>query len=230
MLIMKRQFKKMAASLIVAGLVVSGVSTGVVFAASADLGSSVAVSVSNDSVKEMLLIAIEDELMAQAEYKVILDTFDLQRPISNLLKAKENHINLLTTLLKEYDVAIPNKDYASLVTVSASVEAAIEVGISNEKNNIAMYENFLKKDLPKNVKDVFTALLNASKKHLAAFERQKDGTCTGDGTGFQNGNGNRAGKQAGCNGTGTGNDNGNGRRGNGGKGNRGASQGSCIVS
>jgi Uncharacterized protein domain (DUF2202). len=37
-----------------------------------------------------------------------------------------------------------------------------------------MYENFLKEDLDEDVKLVFERLLNASKNHLQAFERQVD--------------------------------------------------------
>lgn len=225
MLNMKSQLKKMAVSMLAAGLLLTGIYGGATAnAASIDLGSTGALSDTDYTVEEMLVYAIEDENLAQAEYAAIMNAFGVQRPFSNIIKAEATHISLLTPLLKEYGVAIPEKDWASLVTVPVSIEEAYSVGITAEKNNIAMYENFLKKDIPVDVKDVFTALLNASNNHLAAFERQGDGSCINNGIGSSNGMGNGKGNRG----------NGNMSRANGsiggfGQGNRSALQGSCIT-
>lgn len=221
MLNMKRPFQKMAISLMAVGLLVTGVSVGATaFAASTEYEATATPTDSNYTVEEMLAAAIEAEYLAQAEYNAIMNTFGVQRPYSNMIKAEANHISLLTSLLKEYGVTIPDKDWASLVTVPASLDLAYEAGITAEKNSITMYENFLNKDIPADVKDVFTSLLTASERHLTSFERQKDGDCTGDGNGFNNGNGKRNGRRMG----GAGNGNGGC-----GQGNNGILQGSCIL-
>ncbi|MPN01584.1 hypothetical protein SDC9_148794 [bioreactor metagenome] len=124
-------------------------------------------------------------------------------------------------LFEEYGVSIPEKDWESMITVPASIEEAYAAGVDAEEKNIAMYESFLNKDLPDDVKDVFERLMNASDRHLTAFERQVDGTGCGsgtcDGTGYGNGyktgtcngmqretgNNGAGGRAMGCQGTGT---------------------------
>jgi len=178
MLNMKRRLKKMAGSLLAAGLLVTGLSAGATaFAANTGLGAAGALTDSDYTLEEMLVFAIEDEHLAQTEYDAIMDSFGVQKPFSNIIKAETTHISLLTPLLEEYGVSVPNKDWESLVTAPESLDAAYEAGIAAEENNIAMYENFLKKDIPDDVREVFTLLLNASEKHLAAFQRQADATC-----------------------------------------------------
>lgn len=83
-----------------------------------------------------------------------------------------------------------------------------------------MYESFLKENLPDDVREVFEALMNASEKHLAAFQRQVDGVTGGSGNGNGNGNGSGTGIQTGK---------GNGGTGGNGQGNRNTSQENCIV-
>ena len=87
-----------------------------------------------------------------------------------------------------------------------------------------MYESFLKENLPDDVREVFESLMNASEKHLAAFQRQVDGVTGGSGNGA--GNGARNGNSTG-NGSQTGK--GNGGTGGNGQGNRNTSQENCIV-
>lgn len=224
---MKRQLKKMIGGLLVAGIVAAGISAGATAnAANSGLGATGALSDSEYTVKEMLVYAIEDEYLAQAEYDAIMDKFGVQRPFSNIIKEEATHISFLTPLLKEYSVTLPAKDWASMVTVPESLEAAYETGVTAEKNNIAMYESFLKKDLPEDVKDAFTALANASENHLAAFERWEDGACTVEGTGSCYGSGTGS-----CYGTGTGGrmGRGNGSCGGLGQGNRSSLHGSCVI-
>ena len=218
---MKRQIRKMTGRLLAAGLLVTGLTTGVTaYAANTDIGAAGA-SVDNEySLEEMLVYAIEDEYLAQAEYDVIMDTYGIQKPFSNIIKAEATHISLLEPLFEEYDVSVPEKDWESLVVVPETLDAAYAIGVDAEEKNIAMYESFLKENLPDDVREVFEALMNASEKHLAAFQRQVDGVTGGSGNGNGNGNGSGAGIQTGK---------GNGGTGGNGNGNRNASQNNCIL-
>lgn len=129
---MKRKLKKMTGSLLVAGLLVTGLSAGAkAYAAGTDLGTTGASSASNYSVNEILVYAIEDEYLAQAEYNTMIEKFGVQRPFSNIIKAEATHINLLTPLFEEYGATVPNKDWASLVTVPESLAVAYETGITS---------------------------------------------------------------------------------------------------
>ena len=185
---MKKQMGKVIGGLLVAGLMVTGVTTGLTtaYAANTTAGAAGVAVDTKYSLEKMLTYAIEDEYLAQTEYKVIMDTFDVQKPYSNIIKAEATHISLLEPLLKEYDVAVPQKDWKSLVIVPKTIEESYAVGVDAEKKNIAMYEKFLKENLPAEVKEVFEELKNGSEKHLAAFQRQVD---KASGNEIQNGKG-----------------------------------------
>ena len=227
MFIMRKQIRTITGKLLVAGLLVTGLTTGAsVYAANGGIGAVGASADTKYSLEEMLVYAIEDEYLAQAEYDVIMDTYGTKKPFSNIIKAEATHISLLEPLFEEYDVKVPVKDWESLVAVPESLDAAYEIGVEAEEKNIAMYESFLKENLPDNVREVFEDLMNASKKHLAAFQRQVDGV-TGEGQN-RKGNGSRDGSEKGLeNGIQTGK--GNGGTGGSGHGNRNGSTKNCVV-
>lgn len=161
----------------------------------------------------MLTYAIQDEYRAQAEYNAIMDKYGVQKPFSNIIRSEATHIDILLPLLKAYDVAVPKNDAANRVVVPESLEKSYAAGIEAEEKNIAMYESFLKEDLPDDVRVVMERLLANSKNHLAAFARAEDGKM-GQGQGMGKGNGNngqhsRMGmNHSGSNGTGNGMGNG----------------------
>lgn len=153
------------------------------------------------TVDEMLTYAIQDEFLAQAEYKVIMDAYGVQRPFVNIIKAEGTHIQRLLPLFAAHNVAVPQDTALEHTVKPDTLQAAYEAGVTAEVHNIAMYEAFLKQDnLPDDVRAVFEALMRASQNHLRAFEQN----ATKSGTGSMNsGNGN---SQTG----GRGNRNGNG--------------------
>ena len=185
---MKKQMGKVIGGVLVAGLMVTGLTTGLTtaYAANTNTGAAGVVVDTKYSLEKMLTYAIEDEYLAQTEYDVIMDTFDVQKPYSNIIKAEATHISLLEPLLKEYDVAVPQKDWKSLVVIPKTLEESYAIGVDAEEKNIAMYEKFLKEDLPAEVKEVFEELKSGSEKHLAAFQRQVD---KASGNEIQNGKG-----------------------------------------
>jgi len=195
-----------------------GTSGVTAFAGESDYGAAGASSAESYTLEEMLDYALEDEYLAKAEYEKIMDEYGEQRPFMNIMEAEKTHIELLLPLFEAYGIDVASDDSADYVVIPASVEEALEVGVQAEIDNIAMYEKFLAGDLPEDVREVFEELMNASKNHLAAFER---GTSRNGGTGDGYGvNGNRqndfAGKGEGNmaemrqNGNGSGNGDGNG--------------------
>jgi len=180
---MRKDMKKMAAGFLAATLMVAGITTGgVAFAANSATSTTVTKADSKYTLEDMLVNAISDEYLAQAEYNAIMEEFGDQRPFSNISQAEATHISLLLPLFEEYGVAVPEKDWNSTVTEPASLEASYQAGVDAEVKNIAMYESFLKEDLPENVKEVFERLMNSSENHLRAFQNAVDGNCTGSGT------------------------------------------------
>lgn len=177
---MKRKYKWMASGLVIAlvlGVAIINDATGNQTQTQVEttIGSAKAATDNNYTLKEILTYAIQDEYMAQAEYNAIMDKYGVQKPFSNIIRSEATHIDLLLPLLKAYDVAVPENDAANRVVVPASLEKSYATGVAAEESNIAMYESFLKEDVPDNVKIVMERLLANSKNHLAAFERAEDG-------------------------------------------------------
>ena len=135
------------------------------------------------TVEEMLTYAIQDEYLARAEYKVIMDAYGEQRPFINIMKAEGVHVQRLLPLFTAYGVTVLEDTALELTVKPDSLAAAYEAGVTAEVNNIAMYEAFLKQeDLPDDVRAVFEALTRASGNHLRAFE----GNANKQGMGNQN--------------------------------------------
>lgn len=136
--------------------------------------SQTAVEVPSASLEAMLIAAIEDEYKAQAEYDALIETFSAGKPISNIIDAEANHIDALEVLFASYGIPVPENNGSDYVVIPDTLAEAYQVGVDAEIKNIAIYEDFLYQDLPQDVEDTFTNLMNASENHLAAFERQLD--------------------------------------------------------
>lgn len=163
-----KSIKKLVA--IVMAVAVTGTLSITMFAADGDFGSAAVEEDETYTLSEMLTYAIEDEYLAHAEYVSIIDTLGGQRPFTNIVKAEETHIAALEPLFAEYGVGLPANTAEDYVVVPSTWLDAFKAGVQAETSNIAMYEAFLKQELPDDVRSVFTALKNASENHLAAFE------------------------------------------------------------
>lgn len=122
------------------------------------------------TLPEMLTFAIEDEYLAQARYENVIGKFGAQRPFTNTLRSETMHISALKQLFDLYNVLLPQYNARNYLTEPATLADAFKAGINGEVNNIKMYNAFLKQNMPSDVRAVFTALRNASERHLAAFQ------------------------------------------------------------
>ena len=122
------------------------------------------------TLNEMLIYAIQDEYLARAEYELIMSKHGTVRPFSNIIKAEERHIEWVKELLESHDYEIPADTAADYVVLPPDLKNAVETGVQAEIDNIAMYEKFLSKELPEDVRDVFEELKSASENHLRAFK------------------------------------------------------------
>ncbi len=134
-------------------------------------GSESAMETEDMTLENMLNYAIEDEYLARAEYELIMEEYDIERPFSNIKRAEERHIEILKPLFEEYGFEIPEDVASEYVIIPDSLEEIFEIGIQAEIDNIAMYEKFLETDLPEDVERVFIYLRDGSINHLEAFER-----------------------------------------------------------
>lgn len=213
---MNKQIKTWTASLLAISIIGSA---GIVMAEEKSLGAKAASQDTSYTLSEMLNYAIEDEYLAKAEYAAIIDTFDVARPFTNIIRAEGTHIAELLPLFETYQVPVPaESSVAGQAVIPATLAETFAIGVEAEEKNIAMYEAFLKQDLPDDVREVFENLRDGSIKHLAAFERgvSRDGATAGAGNrtvGSPNGNRSARGNGQSVNGQNSANDNNTGLRG-----------------
>ena len=123
------------------------------------------------TLEEMLNITLLDELKAKATYEAIIDTYGEVKPFTRIVLAEEQHIQALLILFETYGFEVPMYDSSEIV-VPASVTESLQIGVTAEVDNIALYDAFLTQtDLPDDVRTTFVALQNASENHLRAFNR-----------------------------------------------------------
>ncbi len=155
--------------------------------ASEDYGAAAVKEGTTYTVEQMLTYAIQDEYLAQAEYRAIIGQFGVSNPFTNIMKAEGVHVQRLLPLFTAYNVAVPADTAAGHVVLPETLEDIYQTGVTAEIHNIGMYEAFLKQEgLPEDVRDVFEALKRASENHLQAFQRNADKP--GDGMASRSGN------------------------------------------
>ena len=143
--------------------------------ASEDFGAAAVKEGETYTVEQMLTYAIQDEYLAQAEYKAIIAKFGVDNPFTNIMKAEGTHVEHLLPLFAAYNIPVPADTATEHVVLPEMLEEIYQIGVTAEIHNIGMYEAFLKQaGLPEDVKDVFEALKKASESHLAAFQRNVD--------------------------------------------------------
>ena len=104
-----------------------------------------------------------------------MEKFGQHRPFSNIVKAEEQHIAWLVPLFGKYGVALPPDRGPELAQVPPTFDEALQAGVDAEIDNIGMYERFLARELPDDVRAVFEHLLTGSRNHLAAFQGGRGG-------------------------------------------------------
>jgi rubrerythrin len=135
------------------------------------------------SLKAALDVVLSDEFKARAEYEAIVEAFGNESPYVQLINAETNHVNALTRIYTAFGFAVPADNGDDFAVLPSSLESSYQIGIDAETANIALYEGYLKTDLPSSVERIFENLQRASENHLAIFTAYK----TGDTTSFVNG-------------------------------------------
>lgn len=125
-------------------------------------GSAAVLQKGSYTLEEMLVYAIQDEYAAKAEYDAVIEAMGAVKPFANIVKAEESHISQLILLFEVNGLAVQQEDTEGRIAVPATFEEAKAIGIQAEIDNIAMYELFLKEELPADVKVVFQNLKTAS--------------------------------------------------------------------
>lgn len=121
----------------------------------------------------MLSQAIQDEYRAETIYQGVLNDFGAVLPFANVLGAEERHSAAIGRLYSARGEAAPASNWTvSGVPHFGSLPEACAAGVTAERENIAIYDDLLRADLPADVRQVFVNNRSASlAAHLPAFER-----------------------------------------------------------
>ncbi|MDM8535040.1 hypothetical protein QUF55_10110 [Clostridiaceae bacterium HSG29] len=88
---------------------------------------------------------------------------------TNIIKAEENHIEIVKTLYNAYNIPLPNINDKIFIKLPDSINYALDEDIKTEIANIAMYDSLLKEDLPTNISLAFETLKRDSESHFINF-------------------------------------------------------------
>ena len=127
----------------------------------------------SETVKDILVEAINDEYKARATYKNVIEHFGDVRPFTNIVEAEGRHVSALLLLFAKYGVEVPEDTWDSRVETPQNITEACKIGVEAEIENVKMYDRLLSftADYP-DIKETFIELQSASKeRHLPAFER-----------------------------------------------------------
>ncbi|MCG8699219.1 MAG: DUF2202 domain-containing protein [Bacteroidales bacterium] len=138
-----------------------------------------------EAEKHMLIYMKEEEKLARDVYYAMHDKWK-HRVFKNISRAEENHVAAVLNLIKRYklgstDIGAPGEFeneiftnlYQQLVAQgNQSIQEAMKVGALIEELDIKDLQDELKLTDNTTITRVFNNLLNGSKNHLRAFDRQ----------------------------------------------------------
>jgi hypothetical protein len=124
-----------------------------------------------DAVKAMTR-AIQGEYHAEDTYLRVLADFGRVSPFQDVMYAAQRHSQAIAYLFVKREVEIPASDWdINNVATFDSLQEACAAGAQAEADNIALYDELLKLNLPADVEQVFSANRAASfNDRLPAFE------------------------------------------------------------
>jgi hypothetical protein len=116
--------------------------------------------------------AIQDEYHAEATYDRILSDLGNVWPFINIVEAERRHIEAAAGLFANRGIEVPESQWnRNNVARFDSVVEACAAAAQAERDNVSLYDTFLKMELPTDVRNVFTNNRAASlEAHLPAFE------------------------------------------------------------
>ncbi len=117
--------------------------------------------------------ALDDERMAIATYRRVIEKFEPVRPFINIVASEERHAAAIVGLFQRYGLAVPPDPWpAASLPIPDTVQEACQKAAAGERENIAMYDLLLAGTAEPDVRVVLRNLQAASRdRHLPAFER-----------------------------------------------------------
>jgi hypothetical protein len=184
----------------VAGLALSllGVTVAAQASSSASSMLPTAATSTTSRAAQTLLFGREEERMARDLYRAFAAKYPTAITFSHIAMSEQRHLDAMNALLASAGVPEPAATltagkYADptiqalydtwLAQGSASVDAAYQVGVALEKQDISDLEKAIAGDLPAATDRVLGNLLRASRQHLVAYTAAASGDAPGAGDG-----------------------------------------------
>lgn len=121
---------------------------------------------------DMLRAALTDERRARTFYTQVMTRFGRVVPFVNIERAEGRHEQMVINLMKLHSVPVNNQPPTGVPTVPDTLVECRAIAAQAERDNIAMYDDFLNRVTHADIRRVFENLRAASlNNHLPAFER-----------------------------------------------------------
>jgi hypothetical protein len=117
--------------------------------------------------------SIQDEYRAETIYQGVVADFGALTPFVNVIGAEQRHSSAIALMFTRRSLPVPaNAWTVATVPHFATVPSACAAAAIAERENMALYDELLRLDLPSDVRQVFESNRTASLvAHLPAFER-----------------------------------------------------------
>ncbi len=118
--------------------------------------------------------AYKDECKDQYFFKKAIEKFPDASGFIKIMNSEQNHVTTLEGVFNKYEIEIPkNLDFSDIV-IPTALDNACAMGLKFEKENVDMYQNFLKTVTNNYLKTVFEDLRDITiNRNIPAVEKCK---------------------------------------------------------
>lgn len=139
------------------------------------------------SFREALVWAMREEQRSAAFYRAVMARHGQVRPFVMVRQAGIRHQGMLEPLFERYGVEVPadefergesetQAEWLARLSVPPTFREACEMGVKAEEENVALFGELLKLEMPDDVRATFERLGQVSREnHLPAFRRAMEG-------------------------------------------------------
>lgn len=125
-----------------------------------------------EAARKALERALADERASEAKYEAIERTLGAVMPFRQVERAERRHAGAIERVFVAHGAVAPAATNNATNVAATNLREACAIGVQNEKQNIALYDELLEVDLPPDARCVFEHLQAASReRHLPTFER-----------------------------------------------------------
>lgn len=126
----------------------------------------------NQSERDALLAALQDERRAQGFYQAVMDKHGSVRPFVNIIRAERNHEQAVATIMTRHRVPVPETSVLDIPELPPTFADCAALAARLEQENIDLYNQLLATCTRDDLRELFVRLRDASKDHhLPAFQR-----------------------------------------------------------